>query len=134
MKRATPGNGDPPSLEDIKACIEKRLFIGRLPAGVTEESVREVFGQFGALKECRVLAEKGVAFAGYDTWASAHRALLATDGQPCLSGCSGLPISVSFAERTGSVGRGGGTQYAKGLEYSRVFVGGLPDAITDTDL
>lgn len=132
MKRGAPGFADPPTLDEIKGCIEKRLFIGRLPATVSDDEVREVYGAYGALKECRVLPEKGVAFVSYDTWAAAHKALLSTDNQACLRSCNGQPIAVSFAERSGSSGRG--SHYAKGSEHSRIFVGGLPESCTDSDL
>eukprot|EP00927_Polykrikos_kofoidii_P033541 TRINITY_DN2835_c0_g2_i1.p1 TRINITY_DN2835_c0_g2~~TRINITY_DN2835_c0_g2_i1.p1 ORF type:complete len:570 (+),score=91.31 TRINITY_DN2835_c0_g2_i1:219-1712(+) len=77
---------------------------------------------------------KGVAFVTYDTWATAHRALQATDMQTCLQGCNGVGLSVSFAERTSNVGRGGGAAYSKGLEHTRIIVGGLPETLTVADL
>ncbi len=42
MKRPYVPDSDPPSLDDVKACIEKRLFVGSLPAGATEMELRDV--------------------------------------------------------------------------------------------
>jgi RNA recognition motif-containing protein len=39
----------------------KTLYVGNLPYGVTEDEVREVFGEFGA-SEVRLVADKGFAF------------------------------------------------------------------------
>eukprot|EP00927_Polykrikos_kofoidii_P033808 TRINITY_DN28657_c0_g1_i1.p1 TRINITY_DN28657_c0_g1~~TRINITY_DN28657_c0_g1_i1.p1 ORF type:complete len:569 (+),score=91.69 TRINITY_DN28657_c0_g1_i1:77-1783(+) len=134
MKRSlATSTGEPPSVEEVKYAIEKRLFVGRVPSTTTDDELREVFSQYGPVNECRTVPGKGVAFVGFDTWAAAHRALIGTDLQSCLKDSDGLGLSVSFAERTSNVGRGGGAQYAKGLEHSRVFVGNLPNSITDND-
>jgi len=134
MKRAAPGQtGSPPSLDDIKACIEKRLFIGRVPAGTDDDDLREVFEYYGPLTECRLLRQKGVAFLTFETWAAAHQALINTDGQSCLRshGSRDPPLVVSFAERSRNQSDRG--KYAKGLEHSRVYVGGLPARVSEED-
>lgn len=128
-----PQRGDPPTLEETKAAIEKRLFIGRVPLATNEEELRSLFGAYGTLNECRIMLDKGVAFVGYETWAAAHKALLATDGQACLAGSGGMPLSVQFAERSGAP-KGASTQFAKGLEHNRIFVGSLPESVTDLDV
>lgn len=133
MKRGY-GTAEVPTYEDVVACIEKRLFLGRLPPGITEAQVSQVFSPFGTVTECRIIPEKGVGFVGYTTWAAAHRALLSTDGQACLPGSPGSAISVSFAEKKSSYVRGAGAHLAKGHDVSRVFVGGLPEAIKDEEL
>eukprot|EP00930_Biecheleria_cincta_P071479 TRINITY_DN58989_c0_g1_i1.p1 TRINITY_DN58989_c0_g1~~TRINITY_DN58989_c0_g1_i1.p1 ORF type:complete len:492 (+),score=74.76 TRINITY_DN58989_c0_g1_i1:57-1532(+) len=134
MKRSLPVS-DAPSLEEIKSCIERRLFVGRLPASCTEDELRDAYSSYGQIVECRVLGSKGVGFVGFTTWAAAHRALIGTDAQPCLPSCNGAPISVFFAERSGNRhGSRNDTQFAKGLTNSRIFVGGLPDAFADDDL
>ena len=136
MKRAAVVHGvNPPPLDVVKYSIEKRLFIGGLPASTTTEEVRQVFGKYGNLQECRLV--KGVAFVSYDTWAAAHRALRATDTQPCLQRSKTMPgqgLSVSFAERTMNVGRWGGAAYSKGLDHTRIYIAGLPADLNDTRL
>jgi RNA recognition motif-containing protein len=134
MKRVRSGDGRT-SLEEVKAAIEKRLFIGKLPEAATEDELRAIFGEFGELTECKKVPGKTMGFVSYHSWAAAHYALRATDGQMSLQGhAPGQTIVVSFAERTSSVGRGGGRHFAKGVDNSRVFVGGLPEDITDEDL
>jgi len=133
-----------PSLKfaDIAAAIEKRLFIGKVPPGTTEDEIRALYGPYGALTECRVVPDRsggnsnGIAFVGFETWSATHRALLETDGKHKLRGHEGTGSSMvaSFAERTSSVGRGGGLAYAKGMQVNRVFVGSLPDDCTESEL
>lgn len=133
-KRKFPGDGLR-SIEDVKATIEKRLFLRRLPVGVTEDEVRDVFEAFGALTECKVVPGRTIGYVGYETWGAAHHALITTDGQQSLPGhTAGETLIASFAERTSQVGRGGGAHLAKGLPNARVFVGGLPASTTDEDL
>lgn len=142
MKRSTPHSGNL-SLDytDISNAIEKRLFIGKVPPGSTDDELQMVFQQFGTLTECRVVPDRGggsngIGFVSFDSWGAAHRALLEADGKMQLRGHSGSPstIVVSFAERTSVVGRGGGLAYAKGLEVNRVFVGSLPDDASEPEL
>jgi len=135
MKRKPRSGDGRSSLEEVKGAIEKRLFIGRLPTDTGEDELRNVFGDFGELTECRRVVGKTMAFVAYNTWAAAHNALRATDGVVSLKGHSpGQTIVASFAERTSTVGRGGGLHLAKGLDNSRVFVGGLPEDFMDADL
>lgn len=111
--------------------------MGRLPDSATEDALRDAYSSYGQIVECRVLGSKGVGFVGFTTWAAAHRALLATDGQPCLPGCNGAPVAVFFAERSGGRNRHGSrndSQFSKGLTNSRIFAGSLPDTFTDDDL
>lgn len=142
MKRGVPSAaGASLDYADISSAIEKRLFIGKVPPGTTEDELRGAFMNFGPITECRVVpdrngANNGIGFIGYDTWGAAHRALLECDGKVQLRGHLGTPaaIVVSFAERTNVVGRGGGLAYAKGLEIARVFVGSLPEDAADAEL
>jgi len=139
---ARPDDGHPSlNYADISAAIEKRLFIGKVPPGTSDEEVMAIFSVFGVLKECRVVPDRGgngngIAFVSFDTWSAAHRAMLETDGKQQLRGHEGTPSALvaSFAERTSNVGRGGGIAYAKGLDISRVFVGSLPEDATETEL
>jgi len=128
--------------DDIAAAIEKRLFIGKVPPGTTDEELRSVYEGYGALTECRVVPDRnggtgnGIGFVGFSSWNAAHRALVDTDGKRQLRGHEGTQTAVvaSFAERTRS-GRGGGVGvYAKGLDISRVFVGSLPEDTQEEEL
>eukprot|EP00929_Paragymnodinium_shiwhaense_P093861 TRINITY_DN54177_c0_g1_i1.p1 TRINITY_DN54177_c0_g1~~TRINITY_DN54177_c0_g1_i1.p1 ORF type:complete len:730 (+),score=165.40 TRINITY_DN54177_c0_g1_i1:65-2254(+) len=120
-----------PTLAEIRDCIEKRLFLGRLPPSATEQELRDVFGIYGAVRDARTLGTKGVGFVSFDSWQAAQRALLGTDGQCCLRGCP-PGILVSFAEKTGNQGRG--KLYAKGLEFRRIYLKNLPEALSEMAL
>eukprot|EP00933_Yihiella_yeosuensis_P084813 TRINITY_DN994_c1_g1_i1.p1 TRINITY_DN994_c1_g1~~TRINITY_DN994_c1_g1_i1.p1 ORF type:complete len:397 (-),score=104.98 TRINITY_DN994_c1_g1_i1:190-1380(-) len=137
MKRVFGGSGGsgPPSKRDIDAAIDKRLFIGRLPPGTTEDELRHAYGTYGTLNEVKVLPDKGVGFVGFNSWRAAQQALLGTDGQAALRSCAGQPLAVFFSEKGASRGRGGGScPFAKGHDNSRIFVGNLPDVTQDSDL
>lgn len=129
------------AIADINAAIEKRLFIGRIPAGTQEEEILSIYGAFGTIRDSRFVPDRngnsyGIAFVSYDNWAAPHRALMETDGKKQLRGHDGprQTLVASFAERTGTVGRGGGAAYAKGLPISRLFVGSLPEDTTVSEL
>lgn len=122
-------------MEDIKARIEKRLFLARLPHNTSEDELREAFSQFGELAECKLVPGRNLGFVGFETWAATHRALVATDNALSLPGHSaGHTLLASFAERTHSVGRGGGADLAKGQSNSRIFISGLPEDVTEGEL
>mmetsp|Transcript_65618 Transcript_65618/g.182510 ORF Transcript_65618/g.182510 Transcript_65618/m.182510 type:complete len:539 (+) Transcript_65618:122-1738(+) len=131
------------SFTDITLAIDKRLFVGRVPPGTTDQELSEVFSIYGILKECQVKPVPGTApgshhigFVAYESWSAAHRALMETDGRQKLRGHESGKASlvVSFAEKTQNVGRGGGAAYAKGLDVNRVFVGSLPADCVETEL
>eukprot|EP00927_Polykrikos_kofoidii_P031323 TRINITY_DN26960_c0_g1_i1.p1 TRINITY_DN26960_c0_g1~~TRINITY_DN26960_c0_g1_i1.p1 ORF type:complete len:641 (+),score=95.03 TRINITY_DN26960_c0_g1_i1:126-1925(+) len=124
-----------PDLEEVNACIEKRLFVGRVPVGTTESDLQRMFSVFGRVTECKLVRGGRICFIGYATWAECHSALINVDGRlsvPSQPGTS--PLVVSFAERTRSVGHGGGSHLAKAQQNSRVFVGSLPEFTTDIEL
>lgn len=122
------------SLEGVNEVIEKRLFVARLPPDTEEEELRDIFIEFGALSECRIISGRNWAFVRYDNWACAHRALLATDEKKTLCNHrSGQTIAVSFAEKQ-VVGRGGGAHLAKGQDNSRVFVRNMAEDATEKEI
>jgi len=142
-KRTPPAGvtatGQSLNLADIAAAIDKRLFIGKVPPGTSEDEIASVFGVYGVMTECRVMPDRGtgngIAFVAYESWRAAHGALLETDGVAQLAGHAGTQTTlvVSFAERTGA-GRGVGIAYAKGMDIVRVFIGNLPLDATEQEL
>jgi len=123
------------SPQEVNEIIDKRLFVGRLAPDTTEEEIRDTFSEFGELSECKIVGGGKWAFVKFDTWARAHRALIETNEKKSLSGhAAGHTITVSFAERTKKVGRGGGSSLAKGLDNSRVFVRNLPEDADEKDV
>mmetsp|Transcript_73932 Transcript_73932/g.154085 ORF Transcript_73932/g.154085 Transcript_73932/m.154085 type:complete len:525 (+) Transcript_73932:73-1647(+) len=145
MKRGlAPVAAGPPSLDFQQICdaIDKRLFVGKVPPHTTEDELREIFSEFGALTECRVVPDRnggnsnGIGFVGFQSWAAAFRALQETDGKRQFRSQVGTSHAMiaSFAENMSKVGRGGGAAYAKGLTVNRVFVGQVPEDATDQEL
>lgn len=134
--RQKPGDGLA-SLERIGEQIEQRLFV-RLPVGTEERNLKDIYEDFGEITECKVVNGKGCGFVGFTCWGHAHRALVETDGRismPVPDGTKSQVLNVAFAERK----RGGGAPYsatplAKGLDNSRIFVGGLPQDCSEEDL
>lgn len=81
-----------PSGEDIK---QANLYIRNLPPMFNEVDVRELFGPFGKIIQCRIVGNRGVAFVLFDLHEQAMAAIEALDGK-VLPG-SGLPLNVKFA-------------------------------------
>lgn len=117
------------SLEDIKSCIEKRLFVSNLPSQkISEESVRSCFSKFGQISEIKILADKGICYVGFGTWTAAHQALLEIDHRP-LPGHGGKPVTVTFASRSTAGDR---KSFQKGDSNCRVYIEGLRAITTES--
>mmetsp|Transcript_74999 Transcript_74999/g.219704 ORF Transcript_74999/g.219704 Transcript_74999/m.219704 type:complete len:515 (+) Transcript_74999:58-1602(+) len=124
--------GHIPDLEEVRANIEKRVFVGRMPLDITEAELRDLFLDIGAVTEIRLLPGKGVAFVGLETWAAAHRAVVAMNGiQHLPRHAEGQTLHVKFAERSGCERTG--VVFANGLDFKRLFVGGLPDDFVEEE-
>ena len=68
----------------------RRLFIGQLPADITEGSIKKYFSQFGeivdfSLLDTRSTTQQGCAFVEFGTWASCDRAIAASHGKILFS-------------------------------------------------
>lgn len=95
----------------------KKLFVGNLPFGATEDALRDLFAPFGEVQQVRIMTDRdtgksrGFAFV---EMAQDEDALKAVDG---LSGkdFSGRPLTVNEArpkpERSGGFRPGGGGGY-----------------------
>jgi len=66
--------------------MNKKLYVGNLSYGTTEEGLRELFAQFGEIKAVNIIVDrvtgrsKGFAFVEFETEDSAKEAL-SLDGQ-----------------------------------------------------
>lgn len=64
----------------------KKLYVGSLPYSLTEEELKEVFSQFGAVVSARIITDKmtgkskGFGFVEMDTEEMAQKAIEATHG------------------------------------------------------
>ena len=72
--------------DGMHAISPRRLFIGQVPADLTEEDVKIYFDQFGTLQEVSLLKNKndvsaGCAFIQFDTWEACDRAIAASNGK-----------------------------------------------------
>ena len=88
----------------------KKLYVGNLPFDTTEESLREIFEQHGAVQSVNVISDRetgrsrGFGFVEYEDASSAEKAQQALDGQDF----GGRSLRVNEAHERGSGGGGGG--------------------------
>ncbi|HZZ27615.1 MAG TPA: RNA-binding protein [Pirellulales bacterium] len=91
----------------------KRLYVGNLSYNVTNESLEELFAQFGAVQSAQVVMDrdtgrsKGFGFVEMSDDNAAQEAIRGLNDQPH----DGRPLTVNEArpreERSGGGGRGG---------------------------
>lgn len=66
---------------------KKKLFVGNLPFSATEDQVRDNFGQFGEIVDCKLISDrmtgrsKGFAFVEFAEEAQADAAAQAMNGK-----------------------------------------------------
>ena len=84
----------------------KRLYVGNLPTDATEQSVSDLFSQYGKVRSIQLIADifsgkcRGFGFVGMEGH-EARAAIAALDGNMYC----GKPLKVKFEEAT--TGRGG---------------------------
>jgi RNA recognition motif-containing protein len=90
----------------------KRIYVGNIPFGCTEEDLQQMFGTHGTVESVKVITDRetgrsrGFAFVEMDE-AGADAAIAALDGRDM----EGRPMRVNEArerERRGGGGGGGG--------------------------
>jgi RNA recognition motif-containing protein len=91
--------------------MAKRLYVGNLPYGARDESMQELFSQFGAVRSAQVIMDresgrsKGFGFVEMDNDDEAQAAIDGLNGKPF----EGRPLTVNEARpREDRGGRGGG--------------------------
>lgn len=93
--------------------MAKKLFVGGLSWGTTDEVLRDGFSRFGQISDAKVISDRdtgrsrGFGFVTFEDDADADAAIEALDGQDF----DGRTIKVNVAEskeRSGGGGRGGG--------------------------
>jgi len=101
------GKGDPPPPPANDGPWDN-LFVAGLPQGIAEEQVREMFGQYGIVANCRVLADNGkpdsAAMVQMSDAAAAEWLVENLNGN-IPSGMT-TPVRVNFASKGGH-GKGG---------------------------
>lgn len=135
----------------------RKLFIGSLPHGITDGQIRADFGKFGTIEDIFVKQgcepTKQWGFVTYTSPDDALRAKEATDRILQYAGTE-RPCDVMVAKNQGQFGQdgagnaqqapsyGGGASYGAAASYNarapdqpkKVFVGSLPENITEIDL
>ena len=88
--------------------MAQKLYVGNLPFTATENELRELFGQHGAVQSAQIVTDRdtgqprGFAFVEMD---NADAAITALDNQPF----GGRNLKVNIAKpKTGGGGGGGG--------------------------
>jgi len=91
--------------------MAKRLYVGNLPYSVRDETLQELFSQYGAVRSAQVIMDresgrsKGFGFVEMDNDAEAQAAIDGLNGKPH----DGRPLTVNEARpREDRGGRGGG--------------------------
>jgi cold-inducible RNA-binding protein len=101
--------------------MSKRLFVGGLSWGTTEEGLREAFGKFGTVEDAKIVTDRetgrsrGFGFVGFTEDDAAQSALDALNG----TDLDGRTLRVDHATqrnggeggRGGRGGRGGGGRW-----------------------
>ncbi|HZU35021.1 MAG TPA: RNA-binding protein [Gemmataceae bacterium] len=88
----------------------KRLYVGNLTYGTTDEGLRELFEQHGSVVSAQVIMDrdtgrsKGFGFVEMGTDQEAQGAIEALNGQPV----DGRPLTVNEARPKADSGGGGG--------------------------
>ena len=88
----------------------KKLYVGNLGYGVTEDQLREMFGSYGSVQTAQVITDrdtgrsKGFAFVEMGSDQEAQAAIAALNGKDS----GGRALTVNEAKPKSESGRGGG--------------------------
>ena len=90
--------------------MAKKLYVGNLSWGTTDDGLREAFESFGQVSEARVITDRdtgrsrGFGFVTFDNDEDADNAIQQMDGKDL----DGRPLRVNEAQDRGPRGGGGG--------------------------
>lgn len=95
--------------------MAKRLYVGNLSWGTTEEGLRQAFEEFGTVADARVITDRdtgrsrGFGFVTFEDEEAADAAIQQMDGQEL----DGRPVKVNVAHdrRSRDRGNGGGDRW-----------------------
>jgi len=90
---------DPPRKGDgpVVGIAPRKLFVGQIPATMTEEQLRSMFTPFGNATEVHLLKTKGCGFVTYQRWSECEAAIAGLHNKTQLDGAK-LPVVVKFAD------------------------------------
>lgn len=136
------------AMPSAAATMPRKIFVGSLPDGMTEGPLRAEFGKYGTVEDVfmKPNCESGRqwAFVTFQTPDQASTAVECTNGVLTFPG-SFRACEVTFARNQGlfgqdSINSGGGALALGGYAPPamagprKIFVGSLPDGITDAQL
>lgn len=110
------------------------LYVRNVPQNYDENSLRDIFAQYGNIVQCRILVDhvtgvsKGVAFVLFETKNNADAALKAMNGQTPPGGAA--PFAIKFADdnakkvRPPTQDMGYGTGFGQGAAFAGPRPGG----------
>ena len=105
--------------------VQPQVFVGRLPANCEQRDLEELFAPYGA-HTIKLLEGKNCAFASFDTWAAAEKAIADLDKTPMKADGNPEGINVKLADVKGA---------PKGAQQEpKVFIGGLAPTVTSDDV
>ena len=105
--------------------MQPQVFIGRLPPNCEQREIEDMLVPYGAYA-IKLLDGKNCAFASFDTWAAAERAIAELDKTQLRADGHPEGINVKFADVKGA---------PKGSQQEpKVFIGGLAPTVTDEDI
>eukprot|EP00195_Chlamydomonas_chlamydogama_P012061 CAMPEP_0202894456 /NCGR_PEP_ID=MMETSP1392-20130828/3866_1 /ASSEMBLY_ACC=CAM_ASM_000868 /TAXON_ID=225041 /ORGANISM="Chlamydomonas chlamydogama, Strain SAG 11-48b" /LENGTH=444 /DNA_ID=CAMNT_0049579165 /DNA_START=76 /DNA_END=1406 /DNA_ORIENTATION=+ len=119
---------DPPKRGDgpIMGIAPKKLFVGQIPATLTELELRNLFLPYGNIVEVHLLKKNpgaACAFVTYERWAMCEAAIEAHNGKTHLEGAK-MPMVVKFADAKVD-GMGGMGFNAMGMAMAGMAAGGM---------
>lgn len=100
--------------------MDTKLYVGNLSYSVTEDELRELFAQAGAVTSVAVIKDrdtgqsKGFAFVEFGTQADAQKAISRFNGQKLGERTLTVNVARPKEERSRSGGYGGGGGYSSG--------------------
>mmetsp|Transcript_23700 Transcript_23700/g.58593 ORF Transcript_23700/g.58593 Transcript_23700/m.58593 type:complete len:534 (-) Transcript_23700:41-1642(-) len=125
------GSGCPP--------VEVKLFVGRVPRTMNEDTLRVIFSAYGDITDVAIIrdretqAHKGCAFVRYASITSADAAVRALNNIKVLDQSLG-PLTIKYAvgehERLGLPL----DNALPGVDQAKLFVGSLPKTTTESDI
>jgi len=90
--------------------VGKRLYVGNLSYGATEQDLRDLFGQFGSVVDAKIVMDRdtgrprGFGFVELSADSEATAAISACNGKEFM----GRPLTVNEAQERSRGGGGGG--------------------------
>jgi len=91
------------------------VYCGGVQADLTDDMMRDQFGQFGTVKDVRVFKEKGYAFIKLESKEAATRAIIATHGATI----GGYTVKCSWGKEMDIAGSGGSSSITSSSSSSQ---------------